>query len=144
MPSAFVILVVGDVIEANMVEAAKVEVLLLLFHSRSERAFLGDAGDGEAFGTRDMAARAPTRMLAAALHRYTTQQKRPAVALRRIIFGIARFSNPILPMSASLIGRLGQALSGYPPRQCRCRFSNRPSGSSTFRLSATPVSMSLL
>ena len=24
-------------------------------------------------------------------------------------------------MSASLIGRLGQALSGYPPLQCRCR-----------------------
>src|SRR6516164_474573 len=30
-------------------------------------------------------------------------------------------------MSASLIGRLGQALSGYPPRQCRCRSRARAS-----------------
>src|SRR5262249_41171851 len=29
--------------------------------------------------------------------------------------------------SASLIGRLGQALSGYPPRQCRCRSRARAS-----------------
>ena len=30
-------------------------------------------------------------------------------------------------MSASLIGRLGQALSGYPPVQCRCRSRARAS-----------------
>jgi len=30
-------------------------------------------------------------------------------------------------MSASLIGRLGQALSGYPPLQCRCRSRARAS-----------------
>src|SRR5262252_10652284 len=30
-------------------------------------------------------------------------------------------------MSASLIGRLGQALSGYPPSQCRCRSRARAS-----------------
>src|SRR6516164_1779464 len=30
-------------------------------------------------------------------------------------------------MSASLIGRLGQALSGYPPPQCRCRSRARAS-----------------
>src|SRR4029453_10634472 len=31
------------------------------------------------------------------------------------------------PISASLIGRLGQALSGYPPLQCRCRSRARAS-----------------
>src|SRR5437870_10845010 len=31
------------------------------------------------------------------------------------------------PTSASLIGRLGQALSGYPPLQCRCRSRARAS-----------------
>src|SRR5262249_43836808 len=30
-------------------------------------------------------------------------------------------------LSASLIGRLGQALSGYPPLQCRCRSRARAS-----------------
>ena len=43
-------------------------------------------------------------------------------------------------MSASLIGRLGQALSGYPPGQCRCRdcFTRGTSQAACY-LSGAPV-----
>src|SRR5215469_6337307 len=36
-------------------------------------------------------------------------------------YGTKRTSRAFSCLSASLIGRLGQALSDYPPLQCRCR-----------------------
>src|SRR5215467_9695951 len=41
--------------------------------------------------------------------------------------GQKRTKRQLAAMSASLIGRLGQALSGYPPLQCRCRSRARAS-----------------
>ena len=62
--------------------------------------------------------------------------KRLAVSLNRLLAptdsatDVSSFtgaSQCALLMSTSLIGRLGQALSGYPPRQCRCRSRARAS-----------------
>src|SRR5215471_12193024 len=62
--------------------------------------------------------------------------KRLAVSLNRLLAptdsatDVSCFtgaSQCALLMSTSLIGRLGQALSGYPPRQCQCRSRARAS-----------------
>src|ERR1700730_450531 len=64
--------------------------------------------------------------------RFPSHSLTPSVALlltRTATFAARRLppSGVIRLMSASLIGRLGQALSGYPPRQCRCRSRARAS-----------------
>src|SRR5215467_10846579 len=42
-------------------------------------------------------------------------------AVHESAFGTKRTYRDVRYLSASLIGRLGQALSDYPPLQCRCR-----------------------
>src|SRR5215467_2520985 len=49
------------------------------------------------------------------------------VAVHESAFGTKGTSRDVYYLSASLIGRLGQALSGYPPLQCRCRSRARAS-----------------
>jgi len=58
-------------------------------------------------------------------------QERASYRLRPMLegarTGVVQLHRKARSMSASLIGRLGQALSGYPPVQCRCRSRARAS-----------------
>src|SRR5262249_29833854 len=71
----------------------------------------------------------PPRMISAStcLSFSSSALTRCFAAMPKVTFGTKRTSRHVSYLSASLIGRLGQALSDYPPVQCRCRSRARAS-----------------